>query len=131
MTAPRRRLTKLEFAIIWRDQCGLCACGCGQEIDEKTDEQHSPPYELMKDVPGYDGKPTELLRRECHKRITKERDSPTIVKARHQAGGKGSQQARRKAKGPQIKSRNTLGGKEYQARKAWKDAQRDTTKDNP
>lgn len=45
-------------------------------------------------------------------------DTRIAAKCERMAGRKG-QYARRKRNGPQIKSRNTLGGDEYQRRKAW------------
>lgn len=121
MTATRKSFTKREAIEQCIKQKGRCGCGCGQKlIPGKIDEQHSPPFELMKDRPGYDGKPSSLWLRACHRKETKEVDGPRIVKARHQAGGKGSQIATRtKRGGSSIQSRNTLGGDEYQKRKAW------------
>jgi len=53
----------------------------------------------------------------CHRRKT-DSDLAIIAKSKRQAGDKG-QYARRKKNGPQIQSRNTLGGEEYRARKEY------------
>jgi len=80
-------------------QDGRCACGCKQKLmPGQIDEQHRPPHELRKDDPDYDGKPNELWTRACHKKETKDEDLPRIIKARHQAGGLGSQRAKREAR---------------------------------
>lgn len=101
MTAPRRTLSKREHLAMFLAQDGRCVCGKCDGLKLRPGEiheQHDPPYELMKDTEGYDGKPNKLFTRECHENITRTEDGPRIVKARHQAGGKGSQIAKRKNK---------------------------------
>ena len=95
MIVKRKPLTKREALEMFIAQDGLCACGCGQKLKAgEIDEQHFPHHELRKDDPDYDGKPNELWIRACHKKETKDVDMPRITKARHQAGGLGSQRAK-------------------------------------
>jgi hypothetical protein len=84
-------------------------------------EQHEPPYELMKDVEGYDGKPSKLFTKECHENETREEDGPRIVKARHQAGGKGSQRHRRTLKSykPIPSPTKSMRQEQYKRKKEW------------
>jgi len=101
MTVPRRSFSKPEHLAQYIEQDGKCNCGeCGglALIPGEIHEQHDPPYELMKDVEGYDGKPSFLFTKECHENITRTQDGPRIVKARHQAGGRGSQRHKRTLK---------------------------------
>lgn len=103
--SKRQRLTKFEFASLFLEQAGRCACGCGERLEAgKIDEEHSTPVALNGDA-----KPDALWRRDCHRAKTRG-DVARIAKAERQAGRTG-QQARRKRNGPQIKSRgfdNTL-----------------------
>lgn len=95
----RGKLTKFEFASLFLEQNGRCACGCGERLEAgKVDEEHSKPVAM-----GGDAKPDALWRRECHKAKTKS-DVERLAKAERQAGRTG-QYARRKRNGPQIKSR--------------------------
>ena len=102
MTAKRTRLSKFEFAVIFREQNGLCKCGCGLSLEGgQIDEEHTRPIGLLGDP-----KPDSLWRRECHKRKTKD-DIARISKAERQ-GLRTGQQARRARNGPKMKSRKTV-----------------------
>jgi hypothetical protein len=101
VTIPRRSFNKREHLAQYVAQNGKCNCGQCDGLmlrPGEIHEQHDPPYYMMKNTPGYDGKPKWLWTKECHENITREVDGPAIVKARHMGGGKGSQQARRKNK---------------------------------
>lgn len=103
MPVNRKPLTKRELLEMFIAQKGRCACPCKKKLQPGLiDEQHNPPHYLRKDDPDYDGKPNELWIRECHKRETKEVDGPRNVKARHQAGGKGSQRAKQQKRGGSL-----------------------------
>lgn len=117
----RQRLTKFEFASLFLAQHGKCGCGCGRKlVAGQIDEEHSRPVALLGDP-----KPDSLWLRECHREKSK-LDMPRIVKARHQAGGKGSQRYRREKHGPSLKSGRKLEGRgvptkeERRKAKEWK-----------
>lgn len=121
VTTPRRSFSKREHLAQFLAQDGRCNCGeCdGLKLRPgEIHEQHDPPYEIMKDQPGYDGKPKWLWNRECHENYTREVDGPMIVKTRHMGGGKGSQLHRRKRRGG-----SSIKGPSAEQRKAtyqWK-----------
>ena len=134
MTVPRRSLSKREHLAQFLAQDGRCNCGYCDGLKLRPGEiheQHDPPYELMKDVEGYDGKPSFLFTKECHENITRTEDGPRIVKARHQAGGRGSQRHKRKSKsyrkipGPSKEQRQA----NYQRSKAWAEKVKDQRND--
>lgn len=131
VTMPRRSFTKKEALAQFIAQDGKCNCGRCDGIKlqpGRIHEQHCPPYDIMKNTPGYDGKPSYLWTDECHKAITKHVDGPVIKKTRHMGGGKGSQVARRKNKSyrPLKSGKRKLQGpgfptKEQRARaREWK-----------
>lgn len=122
VTIPRRSFTKREQLAQFIAQDGRCNCGrCdGLKLQPgRIHEQHSPPYDLRKHDPDYDGKPSYLWTADCHKAITKEKDGPVIKKARHQGGGRGSQIAKRKNKSYRPIPGEKLGVK-YARQKAFK-----------
>lgn len=71
--SPKTKLAAFE-------RCkGICECGCGQKI-EVAEYDHYP-------VPAAFGGSNDLdncraLRKKCHRRITSEKDIPTIAKAK-------------------------------------------------
>lgn len=96
---PRKNLTRAEFAQLMLDQDGLCGCGCGVKMDAMREgivDEHMIPLAAG----GTNALPNRrLLRKPCAQRKTDEDDKPRIKKARHQAGGAGSQTAKRAKRG--------------------------------
>lgn len=120
--APRRSFTKKEHLAQYIAQDGKCNCGeCNglKLLPGEIHEQHDPPYNIMKNSPGYDGKPKWLWTKECHENYTRTVDLPTIVKTRHMGGGKGSQYHRRKKRGPSLKSNSKIKSRGFEGHRKF------------
>lgn len=120
-TPKRRALNKWLFAQLLKDQTWRCAqwfsSGCIYHDLRKgnCEVDHIIPLAAggTNDLSNL-----QLLCKACHKRKSDALDKKAAAKIKRQALAKG-QQATRAAKGSKLKSRNDLGGAEYQRRKAW------------
>ena len=102
---PRKALSKFEFAVKFLEQQGLCYLCRGKLESGKVIDEHDPPRETMPAAICDNLEFRKLACRACAKAKTIA-DQGVIAKQRRRRMEKG-QQARRKAKGSQIKSRPT------------------------
>ncbi len=102
---PRKALSKFEFAVKFLEQQGLCYLCNGKLESGKVIDEHDPPRETMPAAICDNLEFRKLACRACAKAKTIA-DQGVIAKQRRRRMEKG-QQARRKAKGSQIKSRPT------------------------
>ena len=102
---PRKALSKFEFAVKFLEQQGLCYLCRGKLESGKVIDEHDPPRETMPAAICDNLEFRKLACRACAKAKTIA-DQGVIAKQRRLRMEKG-QQARRKAKGSQIKSRPT------------------------
>lgn len=113
-TPARRALRKWEIAQIMHTQRGFCA-GCGTKLYAGFfDADHIIPLACggTNDLTNF-----QLLCKVCHAAKSRGEDIPAAAKIKRLRGETG-QRARRERKGPTLRSKNTLGGEAYQARKA-------------
>lgn len=123
-TPSRRALRAWEVAQIMQAQRGMCQL-CGRKLYPGSfDADHVIPIACggTNDLTNFQ----LLCRKPCHADKTAGKDIADAAKIKRQAGLTG-QKARRERNGSKLRSRNTLGGEEYQARKTFAERMRRET----
>lgn len=118
---PQRTFSKKQRAEIFRNANGACSL-CGTQIRGKWVAGHIVPWALGGPTTAANGR-VECL--SCAP-TTQKTDAGSAAKTKAMAGLTG-QRARREKHGPMLRSRNTLGGEEYQSRKAFAERMRRET----
>lgn len=106
--ANRKHLTPKERVQMWKDQKGLCGCGCGELLNVNgvgDVGEHVWWFVAL----GNEEKPDALYRAECAKRKTNgpRGDLNTIAHVKRLAEGR-TQYDWRKQRGPKLKSNSKL-----------------------
>lgn len=122
-TEPRRKLRAWEVAQLMQEQRGFCAACRSKLYAGGFEADHVLALALggTNELTNF-----QLLCKGCHNAKSRGEDIPAAAKIKRQAGITG-QAARREKNGPTLRSRNTLGGEDYQARKAFAERMRRET----